>query len=247
MYSIQRPSARLRTAWLVARVVVALGCTAALTGCYTTTPVASGLAYDYRLRHPIAIKEGVRTVELFIGSKRGGLSPAQRADIAAFAGAWRRESTGGILIEVPAMTRNEIAAANAVNEIRSVFSALGVPGQGIEIRPYRPADPTRIATVRLNYPTMTAEAGPCGLWPHDLGPTADREHNENVQFWNLGCSTQRNFAAMVDNKADLVQPRGETPPYTARRTVVLEKYRRGESSSTVYPEEVKSKISDLGK
>lgn len=247
MYPIRRSSAGWRTASLVARVIIALGCTATLTGCYTTTPVASGLADDYRLRHPIAIKEGVRTVELFIGSKRGGLSPSQRADVASFAGAWRREATGGILIEVPATTRNEIAAANAVHEIRSLFSALGVPGQGIEIRPYRPADPTRIATVRLNYPTMTAEAGPCGLWPHDLGPTADREHNENVQYWNLGCSMQRNFAAMVENKADLVQPRGETPPYTGRRTTVLEKYRRGESPSTVYPEEVKSKISDLGK
>jgi pilus assembly protein CpaD len=210
-------------------------------------PTPSGVANDYRLRHPIAIKEGVRTVELFIGSKRGGLSPAQRGDVSSFAGAWRREATGGILIEVPAMTRNEIAAANAVAEIRSLFLGLGVPGRGIEVRPYRPTDPTKIATIRLNYPTMTAEAGPCGLWPHDLGPTADREHNENVPYWNLGCASQRNFAAMVENKADLVQPRGETPPYTGRRTVVLDKYRRGESPSTIYPEEVKSKISDLGK
>jgi pilus assembly protein CpaD len=247
MYPIQRSFAGWRGAAIVARVVAVLGCTAMLAGCYTTTPVASGLANDYRLRHPIAIKEGVRTVELFIGSKRGGLSPDQRADVAAFAGAWRREATGGILIEVPAATRNEIAAANAVHEARSVLSQLGVPAQGIEVRPYRPADPTRIPTVRLNYPTITAEAGPCGLWPHDLGPTADREHNENVPYWNLGCSVQRNLAAMVSNKADLVQPRGEVPPYTGRRTTVLDKYHRGESPATVYPDTEKAKISDVGK
>ncbi len=247
MYPIQRSFAGWRGVRIVARVVAVLGCTALLAGCYTTTPVASGLANDYRLRHPIAIKEGVRTVELFIGSKRGGLSPAQRADVAAFAGAWRRDSTGGILIEVPATTRNEIAAANAVHEVRALFSSLGVPMQGVEVRPYRPADPTRIATVRLNYPTMTAEAGPCGLWPHDLGPTADREHNENVPYWNLGCSVQRNLAAMTDNKADLIQPRGETPPYTGRRTTVLDKYHRGESPATVYPDGEKAKISEVGK
>lgn len=247
MYSLPRSSAGWRAARHLARVIAVLGCSAMLAGCFTATPTPSGLANDYRLRHPIAIKEGVRTVELFVGSKRGGLSPTQRADVASFAGAWRRESTGGILIEVPAATRNEIAAANAVHEVRAVLSSVGVPAQGVEVRPYRPADPTRIATIRLNYPTMTAEAGPCGLWPHDLGPTADREHNENVSYWNLGCANQRNFAAMVENKADLVQPRGETPPYTGRRTVVLDKYRRGESPSTVYPEEVKSKISDLGK
>ena len=32
---------------------------------------------------------------------------------------------------------------------------------------------------------------------------------------------------MVDNPADLVQPRGETPADTTRRTTVVEKYRQG--------------------
>jgi pilus assembly protein CpaD len=52
---------------------------------------------------------------------------------------------------------------------------------------------------------------------------------------------------MVDNKADLVQPRGEVPPYTGRRTTVLDKYHRGESPATVYPDSEKAKISDVGK
>ena len=52
---------------------------------------------------------------------------------------------------------------------------------------------------------------------------------------------------MVENPADLVQPRGETPAYTARRTIVLDKYRKGESTATVYPDENAGKISDVGK
>ena len=32
---------------------------------------------------------------------------------------------------------------------------------------------------------------------------------------------------MIDNPSDLVQPRPETPPYTARRTEAFEKYRKG--------------------
>ena len=51
---------------------------------------------------------------------------------------------------------------------------------------------------------------------------------------------------MVDNPADLVQPRGETPSYTGRRTTVLDKYRKGESPATVYPDADKGKISDVG-
>jgi pilus assembly protein CpaD len=237
---------RRSTAALV-RVLAVAGCAATLGGCFTNQSVPSGLANDYRLRHPIAIKEGVRTVQLLIGSKRGGLTPDQRADVLAFANTWRREATGGILIDLPAGTRNELAAANAVHEVRAILSAAGVPAQAVEVRSYRTADAEKMGPVRLNYPTMTAEAGPCGLWPYDLGPTYNREHNENVPYYNLGCATQRNFAAMVDNKADLVQPRGEVPPYMGRRTTVLDKYHRGENSATTYPDADKAKISDVGK
>src|SRR5262249_25613550 len=160
----------------------------------------------YRLRHPIAIKEGPRTVELLIGTSRGGLNGEQRADVLAFASRWRKEATGGVVIELLAGTRNEIAAANAGPEGRAPLSAAGGAPPAVDGRPYRPADPSKLGTVKLNYPTMTAEAGPCGLWPYDLGPTMNREHNENVDYWNLGCATQRNLAAMVENKADLVQP-----------------------------------------
>jgi pilus assembly protein CpaD len=52
---------------------------------------------------------------------------------------------------------------------------------------------------------------------------------------------------MVDNPADLVQPRGETPTYTMRRTTVLEKYRSGNSPATQYPDGGSGKISDLAK
>jgi pilus assembly protein CpaD len=57
---------------------------------------------------------------------------------------------------------------------------------------------------------------------------------------------------MVDNPADLVQPRGETPVYAARRAVALDKYRKGDSPSATYPNDGGSgytagKISDVGK
>ena len=93
---------------------------------------------------------------------------------------------------------------------------------------------------------MTAQAGPCGLWPNDLGPSFDRTNNENLPYWNLGCATQRNLAAMVENPADLVQPRGETAASTSRRTFAMEKYRKGESPATTYPNAKEGKISTIG-
>jgi pilus assembly protein CpaD len=55
------------------------------------------------------------------------------------------------------------------------------------------------------------------------------------------------MAAMVDNPADLVQPRAETPPYTERRSAAFEKYRKATSTSATYPEADKAKLSDTGK
>jgi pilus assembly protein CpaD len=220
---------------------------AMLAGCTTTDEVTGAVPSDYRQRHPIVLKESPRTVELFIGTKRGNLTGAQRADVLAFADNWNREASGGILVDLPAGTANEYAAANALQEVRSILSAAGVPPSGVDVRSYRPADPGKLATLKLSYPAVLGSAGPCGLWPHDLGPTYDREHNENGEYWNYGCASQRNLAAMVDNPADLVQPRGSSASYTPRRTTVIEKYRTGQDPSTIYSSTDKGKVSELGK
>jgi pilus assembly protein CpaD len=44
-----------------------------------------------------------------------------------------------------------------------------------------------------------------------------------------------------------VQPRPETPAYTPRRGEAFEKYRKGSTTATVYPEGEKAKLSDTGK
>lgn len=229
------------------RALLAAGC-AFLAGCNTTQQVAGvpDVPTDYRMRHPIVLSEANRSMEVFIGSNRGALTPSQRADVLAFAQTWRREATGGVIIDLPSGTSNAHAAHGALHEVRSILSATGVPPHAIAVRDYQPS-PNQLATIRINYPKIAASAGPCGLWTTNLGPDMNRDYTENQPFWNLGCSVQRNLAAMVDNPADLVQPRGETPPYSPRRSVVFDKFRKGESTATIYPNDDKSKISDVGK
>ena len=218
-----------------------------LSGCYTVKDTTGAIPADYRQRHPITVKETDHTVEIFVGSSRGGLNASQRADVLAFAQVWKKEATGGIIIDQPSGTSNELAASEAVRETRSILAGAGVPLYAVAVRPYRPQNRVALATVRLNYPKVSAEAGPCGLWPADLGPTYEPGHFENKPYWNLGCATQRNLAAMVDNPADLVQPRGESPAYAPRRATMLEKYRKGEGTATNYPNANKGMISDVGR
>jgi pilus assembly protein CpaD len=219
---------------------------ATLAGCYTEHEAVEVVPTDFRHRHPITLQEGRQTVEVFVGTSHGGLTPAQRADVLAFARRWQRDATGGVVIDVPTGTANERAATESLHEIQSILVAAGLPSQGIAVRPYRPAERSRLATIRLNYPRITAEAGPCGLWPHDLGPADGEVFEQNRQHWNFGCASQHNLAAMVDNPADLVQPRGEVPAYEGRRSVVLEKYRKGEGTGTSYTGSNQGKISNVG-
>ncbi len=230
-----------------ARGLLALALATGLAGCYAPTLPSEPISNDYRQRHPIVLKEKERTVAVLVGSHRGGLLPAQRADVLAFAQAWKREGTGGIVIDLPRKTPNERAAAESLREVQAILTAAEIPPQAVNVRPYVPTDPGTLAAIKLNYPRMAAEAGPCGLWPKDLGPSYDPMWNENRPYWNLGCASQRNLAAMVDNPTDLVQPRGETPAYTPRRSQALEKYRKGESPASVYPNGDKGAISDVGK
>ncbi|MBS0528495.1 MAG: CpaD family pilus assembly protein [Proteobacteria bacterium] len=229
---------------------LAVGLAAGLGACTHTSQegTTASIPNDYRQRHPIAIQEADRTVNIFVGNTRGGLSASQRADVIGLASVWLREGTGAIVAEVPVNTRNARAAGDSFREVRSLLTSAGVPPRGIIVRQYQPDDPRLFATIRLTYPRIAAVAGPCGLWPEDLGPSIhNKGYFDNKSYWNFGCASQRNLAAMIDNPSDLVQPRPETPPYTARRTAAFEKYRKGTSTATTYSEADKAKLSDTGK
>src|SRR5258708_14265564 len=225
-----------------------VGLAAALGGCNTSGEVVTAsVPADYRLRHPIAIQEANRSIVIFVGHARGGLSAPQRADDVGLARTWATEGTGAIVADVPVDTPNAPAAAATFRQVRALLAAGGVPPNGIAFRHYHPDDPPTLPTIRLSYPRMAAVAGPCGLWPEDLGPSALNEsYSENREYYNFGCAYQRNMAAMVANPSDLVQPRPETPAYTARRTAGVEKYRKGESTPATYPDGDKAKLSDSG-
>jgi pilus assembly protein CpaD len=242
----QPPADRKRAIRMAAALV---GLALVLGACtHTDDAVTASVPDDYRLRHPIAIQESDQSIAVFVGHARGGLSASQRADVIGLAQTWLREGTGAINVDVPTDTPNAPAAADSFREIQSLLSAAGVPPRGIVMRHYHPDDPRQMAAIRLNYSRISAVAGPCGLWPEDLGPSIkNKTYFENKSYYNFGCASQRNLAAMVDNPSDLAQPRSETPAYTTRRTEAFQKYRAGSTTATNYPEGDKAKLSDTGK
>jgi len=234
----------LRMAGALIGAAVALGACTHTDDAVTTASIPE----DYRLRHPIAVEEADQSIVVFVGRGRGGLSAEQRVDVMGLASSWRHEATGAIVADVPVDTPNAQAAADSYREIQALLSAAGVPPRGLVMRRYHPEDPRQMAAIRLSYPKLKAVAGPCGLWPEDLGPSIkNKSWYENKSYYNFGCAYQRNMAAMIDNPSDLVQPRPETPAYTARRSEAYEKYRKGMTTTTSYPEADRAKLSDTGK
>lgn len=228
------------------RLLVAGALAVTIAGCNQTGVVADPYPIDYRERHPITLKEGTQTLEVFLGRNRGGLTPDQRADVLAFAQQWRKEATGGIVIDVPRAPSYTRAANDSLREIYSIFAASGVPRGAVRVAHYSPERDT-LASIKINYARLVADAGPCGLWPSDLGPAGGPGYVSNYPYWNFGCATQRNLASMVANPADLVQPRGEMPAYSARRSVAIDNYRKGDNPGGTYSGYDTGKISDLGK
>jgi pilus assembly protein CpaD len=225
-----------------------VGLAVALGGCQHDEVATASIPDDYKQRHPIAIEEQNRSIVVFVGHARGGLTAAQRADVMGLASTWLHEGTGAIHIDVPSGTPNARPVAESMREIQAMLAAGGVPPHGVIARPYQPEDKRVLPPIRLTYSKIAAVAGPCGLWPEDIGPSMkNKGWFENKDYCNFGCAHQRNLAAMVDNPSDLEQPRSETPAYTARRTAAFEKYRKGAPTAVTYPEAEKAKLSDTGK
>src|SRR5258707_5631303 len=155
MTTHRTPANRFRTLRLYGALV---GLSAALGACANSGAevVTASVPDDYRLRHPIAIHEADRSVVIFVGHARGGLSASQRADVVGLAQTWLREGTGAIVADVPVDTPNARAAADAFREVRKLLAASRVPPRRIVVRRYHPDDVRTFAAIRLSYPPIAA-------------------------------------------------------------------------------------------
>ncbi len=189
--------------------------------------VAGWSLVDASQQHPILVSQKPSTLSLNISRGSYGLSPAQRADVLDFATRYRVSDTGNsrMVIEAPSGIRNEVAAMQAVHQVRAILADLGYGDAAVSVQPYQADNgPT---PVRVSYMRYVAEAPECGIWPTNLAHDPG-----NVPYANFGCATQRNFAMQVANPADLLGPRTMTDRSSERRDVVFGKYIRGETTAS---------------
>lgn len=231
----------VRLATVSRPALVVVGCLAVL-GCQNQgqTPASLLASNDYRARHPIVITEEPETLDLPIGRNTRHLGDPITGTISSFAMDSRQQGNGAVEILVPSGGGNEAAVHAVTPQIRRALQQGGVSKSRISTRTYSVDDPSADAPIRLSYPRMKATAGDCGAWPRNIGGSPNR----NTDYENYGCATQANLAAMVVNPSDLLTPRASTPADQQRRAVVIEKYRKGEVTTSEYTEGVGAEIAD---
>lgn len=218
------------------------GQAAVLAGCAPREPTETGsITTDgYRNRHPIVIDEGEETLDIPVGVQGANLPPRLAQTVAAFGRTAREHGASGITMLVPNGSPNEAAAYRIAQQLTAALVDGGIPAHAITRRPYAATEPDDAAPIRLSYPRIVARVPhECGRWPD--AATADFS---NGDFWNFGCATQANIAAMVDQPTDLVSPAPLGTPDATRRAAVLQAYRKGAKTKSDFavPETTLSKV-----
>jgi pilus assembly protein CpaD len=214
--------ARTGRGLLSAAVLLALlaGCTTHMHAARIDRHVIVGsVPEDYRTTHPIAIEEGIETLDVPAGLNTVRLTTGAKEIIAGFAQAFLASGSATIAVVTPTASTNQAVARELAGEIRDELVAAGVDAKAIEFRVY-PAHASEVtAPIRLAYSKIGAHTAGCGPWPDQV-----TRNIENRNYANYGCATQQNLAAMVSNPLDLLYPRGMTPPDAVRRVGVVGNY-----------------------
>lgn len=220
--------------------VVLLCACVALAACQQTRLAA--LPDDgYRTRHPIVLKEVPHTLDVPVGLTTSRIDTVQRDRIAGFAREAGERGDGALDILVPSGSANEATAYSMASRIRRIVGRSGIAPHNINLQAYAVADPKAVAPIRLAYAAIRAAVHRCGVWPDNIAGN----FNRNEDYWEFGCASQGNLAAMVSNPSDLLHPRTSTPADQERRSTVFDKYRRGEATASE-PEQGDATVANVG-
>lgn len=173
-------------------------------------------------RYPIAVEPRAVYLDLKLGPDGRPHWGEERA-IRSFVAEWVDAGKGPLVI----------AADNASNAERTRHAVARVAGELSGNASRVTAARRRVASggAVLAFQRLVAVQPECGA---ELASLSDAV---NTRSGVLGCATRRNLAAMVADPADLVAPAipgGHA--FAARRGLVIEKWRKGESTPAQTPE-----------
>jgi pilus assembly protein CpaD len=207
-----------------------------LAACQGERTVTGSIPLTIEERHPHYVTP--EQVVLDLPTRPDGMNPAERGAVRDFVAAYRREGGGAFEVVAPSGSRNEGESQIVIAQVRKIARKGGVPGTALSYSTYhsKQARPP----VMLRY-TRHAGSAKCGQWPENLD-----SHWRNENYYNFGCATQRNLAAMIEDPRDLQGPRRTTPRDSERRDTVFDNYRQGQPTGAATSTDGAATASDIG-
>lgn len=165
-----------------------------------------------------------------------GLSANQVQAVDGLLGRWLAAEGREIVVNAPIGGKDAEAAGRMAFAVRQRLVSMGAAPAKVRVTGYdaggAPAAPLKVGFLRF-----TAQIPQCGGW-ENVAATRD-----NKPYANFGCAVTANMAAQVANPEDLIRPRDTTPIDAGRRATVLDKYRKGEVTSSAKDEQSSGAIS----
>ena len=196
-----------------------------LTACETRTDravkVGNMLITNPKGNHPIRVSK--QMIEMKIPVRRGdyGLNAEKKMELASFINRYRREGEGRLVLAAPSGQPNEVAVVDVLNDVRDNMKGQGVVRAMVKLRPYSPKGEPE-APIIISFLGYKATGPKCGALTRDMGSERD-----NLPGENFSCANQANFAAMIANPKDLIEPRDMTPRSGERRDSQWSKFVKG--------------------
>ena len=188
---------------------------------------------------PLTAKEQPREIALAVHAN--GVSQTQANALSAFVEDWRVAGSGVITIQAPVGGADPAMAGRMGDFVTDALIASGVDQSAIQQLGYD-AQGSAIAPIRVSYQTLEAVVAPCGLKWGSLSSSATNQVQQN-----FGCAVTANMAAQIANPADILTPQGLTPVDASRRQMVIDKYRKGELTSSAKDDQAQGVVSNAVK
>jgi pilus assembly protein CpaD len=215
--------------------VLALG--AAVSAC-ATRPAPDAVADARTPTEQFVPRVVASPEEIRLAVHPDGVSANQAAALAAFADAWREAEGGAVSIQAPAGPGPDSGAVGRATEsARARLLAAGVPAQMIQVVGYD-AGGAANAPLVVGFLRHQVDLPRCGETWTNIARSAS-----NAPQPNFGCAVTANMAAQIANPSDLVAARPMDPSDAGRRSVVLDKYRKGEVTASQVDENAGGAVS----
>ena len=214
--------------------LLALAALASLSACATKVPDRVGKEAKTPTEH-FAMRAEPMDTEVRLAVHAQGLSANQAAALAQFVSDWSDSGGGTITLRSPTGGADAGAAAHITDGARAFLIEQGVPADHIQVVSYDAhGEPAPI--LRIGYRAIVPS---CGKTWTNISHSASNDVQPN-----FGCSVTANMAAQIADPADLAHPRQMTPGDATRRVNMLDKYRKGQVTSSEKDDQAKGVVSD---